>query len=67
MNKSTFNKTNFDHLECPLCGTLRAPSRVVLTRDKKDVKYVSYKCQPDHVNHGDVYKWKIMSKGELVD
>lgn len=67
MNKNKLNKSDFDSLECPLCGSVRAPSRVVLTKDKTEVKYVSYRCQPDHLNHGRVYTWKIMANGELVD
>ena len=55
----------FESLECPLCGSLRAP-RIVLDKNR-EVKYVAYKCPPDHVNHGDYYKWKIMPNGELVD
>ncbi|HFG7030899.1 TPA: hypothetical protein ACGIK9_003399 [Acinetobacter baumannii] len=66
-HESRFDKSNFESLECPLCGVVREPSRVVLTNDKKDVKYVTYKCPPDHVNHGDMYTWKIMENGELVD
>lgn len=63
----SLTKADFDNLECPLCGTLRPPFQVILTEDKNDVKYVSYRCPPDHVNHGDMYNWKIMANGELVD
>ncbi|WP_151963626.1 hypothetical protein [Acinetobacter oleivorans] len=52
-------------LECPLCERLSAP-RVVIDKNQA-VKYVAYKCPPDHINHGDYYKWKIMPNGELVD
>ncbi|XZT15410.1 hypothetical protein ACT4Z3_09640 [Acinetobacter baumannii] len=55
----------FEMLECPLCGRLAAP-RIVLNK-YREVKYVAYKCPPDHVKHGDYYKWKIMPNGELVD
>lgn len=59
--------SDFENLECPLCGVLRPPFKVVLTKDKLDVEYVSYKCQADHVNHGNTYTWRIMKNGELVD
>ena len=63
----SFEKESFDSLNCPLCGELREPFNVVLTKDKKDVKYVSYKCPADHVNHGNDYTWKITANGELID
>lgn len=63
----SYSGSDFENLECPLCGAVRAPLKVVLTKDKKEVKYVLYKCPPDHVNHGNSYSWKITTNGELVD
>jgi hypothetical protein len=65
MSEPKNTNVDFECLECPLCGSLRAP-RVVLGKDR-EVRYVAYRCPPDHLNHGDVYKWKIMPNGELVD
>lgn len=59
--------SDYENLECPLCGVLRPPFRVVLTKDRSDVAYVSYRCNADHINHGNTYIWKIMKNGDLVD
>jgi hypothetical protein len=48
-------------LECPLCGKLRSPRTA-----RKDGS-VTYSCQPDHVNHGMRYTWRIDVNGNLID
>ena len=58
---ATDKKKDYPSLECPLCGTLRNPVRV-----NKD-ESVSYKCEPDHLNHGTSYCWRITVDGSLVD
>lgn len=62
MEQVTTNmKKDYPSLDCPLCGTLRRPVRVNADQS------VSYKCEPDHVNHGSTYRWRIAIDGTLID
>lgn len=58
---TTKSHKDYPPLECPIC------ERVCKPRSLNKDGSVSYRCEPNHEKHGNVYTWRIAEDGTLVD
>lgn len=61
-----YSTQDFPSLECPLCERITTPRGVSL-KPNGELRHVTYSCPPDHINHGNRYKWKILPDGDMID